>query len=261
MGKAAQPKLDTIAQNRIISREGTFVTQVAAGRLARICAYSGRAPEWEQLVRLVTPVAALSARRVSAIWGDNSSQSMNEIVQEVFLKLCENERKILREFEDRGNDSFFKFIRMISASVATDHFRRLQAEKRGGREALVAPGPAITAESFADPQATEAILQPLLIGQLDGLLRCYPESVSARDRNLFWLHYRHGMTAKDISRIPAIGLSAKGVESALLRLTRVLRDRIDSGKLRPIQTALRVNKVRKAKGISGVIAIDSVKER
>jgi RNA polymerase sigma-70 factor, ECF subfamily len=250
-----------MSQIRFISSEGPFVTQGAATRLARICAYSGRAPEWEQFVRLVTPVVALAARRVSTIWGDDSSQSLNEIVQEVFVKLCENERRILREFEDRGDDSFLKMMRMISASVATDHFRRLQAEKRGGREALVAPAAAVSAESCADPQATEAILQPLLIGQLDRLLRCYPDTVSTRDRNLFWLYYRHGMTARDISRIPAMGLSPKGVESALLRLTRLLRDTIDSGKPKRAFTGPRVNKVRKTKGISGVIAIDSMKER
>ena len=71
-------------------------------------------PSGEQFVRLVTPMVALSARRVGDVWGDSSSSTVSEIVQEVFLKLCEDDRRILREFEDRGNDSFLKLLR-------TDH--------------------------------------------------------------------------------------------------------------------------------------------
>jgi hypothetical protein len=52
-----------------------------------------------------------------------------------------------------------------------------------------------------------------------------------RDRKLFWLYYRVGLTADAIAGLPSIGLSTKGVESSLLRLTRLLRDEI--GRDRP----------------------------
>ena len=206
------------------------VSPLEAIRLARICAYSAQAPEWEQFVREVTPVVALAARRVSTVWGDASEATISEIVQEVFLKLCEDERRILREFDDRGNDSFLKLLRMITASVGTDHFRRIRAEKRGGRSQSVSLEPHFPAEDVSDNRATAAVEWPSLIAQLDGLLMLYPKTVTARDRNLFWLYYRQGLTAQAISRIPAIGLSAKGVESALLRLTRLLRETIVNGK-------------------------------
>ena len=57
--------------------EALNVTPIVANRLARICAYSAQAPEWEQFVRLVTPVVALAARRVSAVWGDTSIATVN----------------------------------------------------------------------------------------------------------------------------------------------------------------------------------------
>src|SRR5260370_30309717 len=68
-----------------------IVTPLVANRLARICAYSAQAPEWELFVRAVSPVVALAARRVSAVWGDSSDGTVSEIVQEVFLKLCEDD--------------------------------------------------------------------------------------------------------------------------------------------------------------------------
>jgi RNA polymerase sigma-70 factor, ECF subfamily len=239
----------------------SIVSQLVANRLARLCAYSAQAPEWEQFVRAVTPVVALAARRVSAVWGDSSEATVSEIVQDVFLKLCEDERRILREFDDRGNDSFLKLLRMITSSVGTDHFRRVRAEKRGGRVQSVPLEPNTRAAEISDSRAIAAVEWPSLIAQLDGLLTLYPKTVSRRDRNLFWLYYRQGLTAEAISKIPAIGLSAKGVESALMRLTRLLRETIIKGKpqKRFFQNKLPLSS--KGKGFSQVVAIDTIKRR
>ena len=240
------------------------MTLSEANRLARICAYSSQALEWEKFVRAVSPVVALAARRVSISWGDPSPNTVSEIVQEVFLKLCEEDRRILREFEDRGNDSFLKLLRMITASVGTDHFRKIRAEKRGGRAVSVPLESHDSAMDLADPKAIGAVEWPSLIAQLDRLLRQYSKVVSERDRSLFWLYYRQGLTAEAISRVPGIGLSAKGVESALLRLTRLLREAIANGppKQEP-EPAREINVLpeRKQKGFSPVVAIDSVKRR
>jgi len=252
---------DTRADQACDKLEAFAVTPIEANRLARICAYSAQAPEWEEFVRVVTPVVALAARRVSAVWGDPSHGTISEIMQEVFLKLCEDDRRILREFEDRGNDSFLKLLRMITASVGTDHFRRSRAEKRGGRSNSVPLETHVSADSVFDDKATEAVEWPSLIAQLDGLLMLYPKTVSRRDRNLFWLYYRQGLTADAISRIPAIGLTAKGVESALQRLTRLLRETIVNGKPKPEFPEIKLPGSSKAKGFSSVVAIDSVKRR
>jgi RNA polymerase sigma-70 factor, ECF subfamily len=238
-----------------------IVSPLVANRLARICAYSAQAPEWEEFVRMVSPVVTLAARRVSSVWGDPSEGTVSEIVQEVFLKLCEDERRILREFDDRGNDSFLKLLKMITASVGTDHFRRSRAEKRGGRSRSVPLEPDLATNHVSDAKATAAVEWPSLISQLDGLLKLYPGTVSARDRNLFWLYYRQGLTAEAISRIPAIGLSAKGVESALLRLTRLLRETILNGKPKQKFSEKKLPSATNGKGFSPVVAIDSVKRR
>jgi RNA polymerase sigma-70 factor (ECF subfamily) len=239
----------------------SIVPPIVANRLARICAYSAQAPEWELFVRVVTPVVALAARRIGSVWGDSSNGTVSEIVQEVFLKLCEDERRILREFEDRGNDSFLKLLRMITASVGTDHFRRMRAEKRGGHAHSVPLDPHVSADDVSDAKATAAVEQPSLIAQLDGLLMLYPKTVSVRDRNLFWLYYRQGLTAEAISHIPSIGLSAKGVESALLRLTRLLRETVIHGKPKLDIPENKLPIATTGKGFSTVIAIDSVKRR
>ena len=47
-----------------------------------------------------------------------------------------------------------------------------------------------------------------------------------RDFAIFWLYYRQGLTSKAISELAAIGLGVKGVESTLLRLTRLVRAKL-----------------------------------
>ncbi len=97
------------------------------------------------------------------------------------------------------------------------------------------------------------------MAQLDRLLKLRRDQVSVRDRNLFWLYYRQGLTAQAISQIPSIGLSAKGVESAIARLTRLLRDVIVDGRpIVPMPPKKSPNDG-KGKGFPVVVSIDSMK--
>jgi hypothetical protein len=66
----------------------------------------------------------------------------------------------------------------------------------------------------------------VLIRQIDECLQavCVGPN-SQRDRKIFWLYYRAGLPASAIAALPTIGLTTKGVESTLLRLTRLVRQR------------------------------------
>lgn len=230
-----------------------------ATRLARSCAFSKDAPEWGEFVSFVMPVVLSAARRVGSSWGETDPGTLREIAQETFLRLCEEDRRILREFEDRGDDSFLKLIRVITASVGTDYFRRTRAIKRGGWNQATSLEPHNSSEELADHHATDAVERPALMAQLDRLLKLRRDQVSVRDRNLFWLYYRQGLTAQAISQIPSIGLSAKGVESAIARLTRLLRDVIVDGRpIVPMPPKKSPNDG-KGKGFPVVVSIDSMK--
>jgi RNA polymerase sigma-70 factor (ECF subfamily) len=58
-----------------------------------------------------------------------------------------------------------------------------------------------------------------------------------RDRTVFWLYYQQGFSAKAIAALPSIGLSEKGVESAILRLTREVRNRLATTRSEPSRGA------------------------
>jgi RNA polymerase sigma-70 factor (ECF subfamily) len=196
--------------------------------LARACSRSVDAAEWDEFVRRCAPLASLVALRVSRLWvRDPSPAAVDDIVQDVFLKLCEQERRILRDFVPRGEDSFFGLLRIVAASVANDYYRRLYSAKRGGNVVTtVLLGDETSLES-AGMHPSAQMHQEALFGQLDKKLKSASKTIGERDRAIFWLYYRQGFTAEEIARLPASGLTAKGVESALRRMTGWLRDELE----------------------------------
>jgi len=196
--------------------------------LAKLCAHSADVPEWEELVQKCAPLAAIAARRIARLWvNDPGPAIIDDIVQEVFLKLCEHDRRILRGFEPRGEDSFFGLLRLVTASVTNDYFRRQYSTKRGGKVLtmpLLDGDSALPAHTAVQPSRLQ---HGALLDQLDRKLLSAPHVIGPRDRALFWLYYRQGFTAEEISRLPAAGLTAKGVESALRRVATWLRGEVD----------------------------------
>jgi RNA polymerase sigma-70 factor (ECF subfamily) len=202
-------------------------SRTSVNELAKACAHSADAAEWGEFVRRCTPLASLVALRISRMWvSDPSPATVDDIVQEVFLKLCEQERRILRDFEPRGEDSFLGLLRTVAGSVGNDYFRRSHSTKRGGKVVTMALGDDDAQLPMDGAGPAARMQQEALLAELDEKLCSAPETISERDRSLFWLYYRHGYTAEEIARLSAAGLTAKGVESALRRVTVWLRDEI-----------------------------------
>jgi RNA polymerase sigma-70 factor (ECF subfamily) len=199
--------------------------------LAKACAHSASAGEWEEFLRRASPLVQVTAMRAARMWMSSPSPAtVDDIVQEVFVRLCEQERRILREFEPRGEDSFFGLLRTVSVSVANDYFRRLYSVKRGGKVVTMPLLDETSGSTSAGAQEPARMHQSALFAQLDRKLRSAPETIRDRDRALFWLYYRQGLTAGEIAALPSAGLTAKGVESALRRVTVWLRGEIEKRK-------------------------------
>ena len=203
------------------------IQRASVNDIAQACARSADAAEWDELMRRCIPLVSLVVLRVARLWMTVSSPALvDDIVQEVFLKLCEQDRRILKEFQPRGEDSFMGLLRIVASSVANDHFRRLHSIKRGGK---VVTG-SLSDDSVCDTEVTQRGSQEMqravLLAQLDNRLRSAPQSFGERDRTIFWLYYEQGFTAEEIARFHDTGLSSKGVESALRRVTQWVRAEI-----------------------------------
>lgn len=204
-------------------------SQISVNQLAQVCAKSADAAEWEEFLRRTMPLASLVVSRVARLWVSVSAPAIvDDIVQEVYVKLCEQERRILREFTPRGEDSFLGLLRIVAGSVANDYFRRQATAKRGGKAVITGTVWEYTPGAPDTNGGAKAVQKLVLLSELDRLLRQAGEEVNERDRKIFWLYYLQGLTAAEIASLPSVDLSAKGVESALRRISGWLRNQIES---------------------------------
>jgi len=203
-------------------------SQISVNELAQVCAGSADAAEWAEFLRRTTPLTALVVARVARLWVNGSAPGViDDIVQEVYLKLCEQERRILREFAPRGEDSFLGLLRIVAGSVANDYFRRQHTAKRGGKVVITGMTVEFGASAADTSSGAKGVQKLVLLSQLDQYLSQAPEAVNERDRNVFWLYYLQGLTAAEIASLPGVDLSAKGVESALRRISGWLRQQVE----------------------------------
>jgi RNA polymerase sigma-70 factor, ECF subfamily len=199
-------------------QENMNALPVAPAEIVRACVDTGDEAAWKAFVRCFQPLIASSVLRVARRYGVPSKTLADDLVQETYLRLCRDNCRALRDFQARHDQAIFGYIKVIATTVAFDHFRARSADKRKGETPLDNSG--------SEAQITSANMeQSALIGELDRRLAA---TESSRDRSIFWLYYRQGFTAKDIATMPHIGLSQKGVESCIYRLTQLLRDALKS---------------------------------
>ena len=211
-----------VARVTIPSTTADYATVPASG-LIRACA-DGEAAAWLEFIRRFHRLIAITASRAARRWGESSPAVVDDLAQETYLKLCDDGARVLCEFDSSHPDAIFGFLKVLTANVANDYFKRLHAGKRGGAQASEPLEDADRAASAAGPASPESIERAVLLDEVDACLRAVaPADTQERDRTIFWLYYRQGLTAKEIVELPSVGLSLKGVESTLHRLTQLVR--------------------------------------
>jgi len=198
------------------------LSELSSNELLRFCLNRRREDAWIEFMRRYQPVIAASVARIARQYGVVTRAAVEDIIQEVFVRLCDHNCKVLREFRDEREDGLYAFLKVVSANVARDRCQATAALKRGGGKVIT-----LSAEAGSVPEAgkcEDRLELRLLMDAIEGALARAPGGASAaRDRSVFWLHYRQGFTAREIAAISAFQLTAKGVESLLLRLVRHVR--------------------------------------
>lgn len=196
--------------------------------LVLACLQSGNESAWAEFIRRFHPLIARVAFRVARRWGEVSPQVIDDLVQETYLKLCADRPRALKSFRSAHKDAIYGYIKVFTANLVHDHFKVTHSQKRGGGATKISvDGPASGPVPPAATSTAAILERDVLIQEVDACLRVVASGPgSERDRRIFWLYYRVGLAASAIASLPTIGLSTKGVESTLLRLTRQVRQRL-----------------------------------
>jgi RNA polymerase sigma-70 factor (ECF subfamily) len=195
--------------------------------LIQACAESGNAEAWEEFVKRFHGLIAVVVLRTAQRWGSTSSTVVDDLIQETYLRICSDRKRLLGEFTPNRPEAFFGYLKVITANVVHDYFRAQRSHKRGSghREASIDDPATLTPVATTDN--TEDIHRDILLQEVDAALRSNLSGEGqTRDRTIFWLYYRYGLTAPSIARLPSISLTVKGVESVIHRLTRLARERL-----------------------------------
>ncbi len=204
---------------------------LSADDLVRACAQGGDSAAWEEFVRRFHRLIATVVLRVARRWDAGPSPNViDDLVQDTYLKLCADNCQMLRNFQPRHPDAFYGYLKVVAANLARDHFKAQMSAKRGAGVVTV------TDDSALDPTTTprapeEDPERRILLKEVYAALHRRVQGPHLqRDLQVFRLYYREGLTATAIAALPFIGLSAKGVESTILRLTRMLREEMAGGR-------------------------------
>jgi RNA polymerase sigma-70 factor (ECF subfamily) len=196
---------------------------LSPGALVRECLASSSEQAWAEFLRRFHPLIMRVVVRVARRWGETRTQLLDELVQETYLKICQNRASLMHGFQSVREDAVFAYIKVFTANLVQDYFKSRNAKKRDGE---------LRSETLESVECSSARVRPvvqlierdLLVRQIETCLASLDLGANGdRDREIFWLYYRCGLPAREIASIETMGLSTKGVESTIGRITRELR--------------------------------------
>ena len=170
---------------------------------------------------------SLTILRTASLWGEPSRSLVEDLVQVTYLKLWEGGCRLLRDFAIERPEAILGYLKKTAANATHDYFKHGHSQSSGGDEPHVST-------SDVEPEAgkevhgsQEKIAFEVFLNEIDEhLKRCLTGADQERDRMIFWLYFRQGMSTKEIASLPTIGLGAKGVGSVIERLKHGIREQI-----------------------------------
>lgn len=182
---------------------------------------------WEEFVLRVGKPISLTIMRTASLWGEPSRPLVEDLVQATYLKLWEDGCRLLRDFAVLHPEAILGYLKKIASNATHDYFKHGHSQSSGGDQPHVST-------SEVDPEAgngvdgsEDRIAYKVFFNEVDDhLKRSLTGPDQERDRTIFWLYFRQGMSTKEIASLPTIGLGTKGVGSVIERLKHCIREQI-----------------------------------
>jgi RNA polymerase sigma-70 factor, ECF subfamily len=184
--------------------------------LLGLCLSSNKQELWQEFVRRTQPLIASVIMNTIRRWQQPAPSLVDDLIQDTFLKLFAQDRKALRGIKNEFEYTIVRYLKVVASNVTIDHFRHPE-------------------NKVEEVELTDPVLPPapdgmdrLEFARMKEQIQTRLEKLSSsptyeRDVAIFWFYYEQGYTAKEISQLPNVELTVKGVEAVLQRLTAFLR--------------------------------------
>ena len=205
----------------------TRYSSMSLGDLVSLCSEPSDESAWEEFVARVGKGIGLTVLRTASLWGEPSRSLIEDLVQITYLKLWEDNCRHLRDFAIRAPDGVLAYLKRVAANVTHDYFKHRRSQYAGGAQAHVSTSDVDVEAGTESHGSQDRIAFEILLNQIDEHLKQRLAGADGeRDRTIFWLYFRQGMSTKEIASLPTIGLSSKGVGSVIERLKQCIREQI-----------------------------------
>jgi RNA polymerase sigma factor (sigma-70 family) len=177
---------------------------------------------WLEFVRRFSPAISQAVSNRLSDRRSANRDDIEELVQQVYLHLCENEFSRLSRLLTLSPHAILPYLRAIAINLTTDYLRKRSALSAGG-------GKAPASLEGLERSTSENVEQTIFLTEVHRHLERCAASDLKRARTVFWLYYRVGLTANEIAKLTVFKLEVKGVESLLHRLADCVRRIIAEG--------------------------------
>jgi RNA polymerase sigma-70 factor, ECF subfamily len=216
-----------ITQRMSNTSRATRYSSLSLKDVVCLCAGPGDDEAWEEFVSRVGRPISLTIMRTASLWGESSRALVEDLVQVTYLKLWEDGCRLLRDFAIQHPEAILGYLKKTAANATHDYFKHGHSQSSGGNQPHVST-------SDVDPEAgkevhgsQETMAFGVFLQEIDEhLKRGLTGADQERDRMIFWLYFRQGMSTKEIASLPSVGLGAKGVGSVIERLKHCVREQI-----------------------------------
>jgi len=147
---------------------------------------------------------------------------VEDLVQNTYLKLLDDNCKALRTFKAQHENSIYGYLQVMASNITQDYLRKLDAKKRDTR--IEQDIEELPPDLISDSSATREAEHRTEIRQVEERLK---KITTGTEQEIFWLYNRWGLTAKEISQI--FQMNIKSVDNMLARILRLLREDFGKG--------------------------------
>ncbi len=234
-----------------MSRESPSVNikELSNIQLVQVCARDSRnEAAWEEFVNRFNQHIAISVIRVLRSNSDQLMSSdglippdvINDLIQQVYVRLLDNDRQALKRFRGEHEKSIFAYLARLTTTVVLDYLRRRSAGRRPPELISWTEIEYRLKDSLDEMDSCSATLsssdlenrlnEGMTVRDMIAQLQCILEGEhKRRDILIFVLYVFDGLTAEEIAAQPGIGLTPNGVRSVLIRLKRKLKEHMKPG--------------------------------
>ena len=158
---------------------------------------------------------------------EDSLDVSNDLAQDVFMRLVQNNGRMLRSFKGTTDFSVMAFLARVCVSAIGDHQRYQNAGKRQAGEVISIEEARAAARPLPGEASELDIAAILSLIDVERLVDADTDRKHAtRNVLIFKLRYIDGFTPGEIAQFPGFNLTESGIEVVLQKLKARLQRKI-----------------------------------